>query len=236
MNRLGIGGAAASLILAFAPSVAQPAPPPPGVAQGTSPVATTPQLLPRHEVRVKIMSDKVMTRAEVSDHIRKLFARFDTNHDGFITREEISSAGPRMMAMHRDMERGVPERAIMMGDRSALFDRLDTNHDGTISRQEFMANQPQVREQRMIIMHPNGSATGQSSMPGMQEMRMHAMGGFGGHLFEMADANHDGRVSLEEAQAAALAHFDRADLNHDGKLTPEERQQAHQLMREHHRS
>ena len=63
---------------------------------------------------------------------------------------------------------------------------------------------------------------------------MHGMGGmgFGGHLFEMADANKDGRVSLAEAQAAALEHFDRADLNHDGKLTPEERQQARQLMRE----
>ena len=47
----------------------------------------------------------------------------------------------------------------------------------------------------------------------------------------MADANHDGRVSLQEATNAALQHFDRADLNHDGKLTPEERQQAHQLMR-----
>lgn len=236
MNRLLIGGAAASLILAFAPAGAQPAPPPPGVAQGTAPAMAAPQLLPRHEVRVRIMSDKVMTRAEVGEHVRKLFARFDSNHDGFITREEIASAGQDMMAMHRDMERRVPEHAMMVGDRSALFDRLDTNHDGSISRQEFMASQPQVREQRVIIMHPDGAAAGQTPMTGMHEMRMHSMGGFGGHLFEMADANHDGRVSLQEAQAAALAHFDRADLNHDGKLTPEERQQAHQLMREHHRS
>ena len=236
MNRLLIGSAAASLLLAFAPSVAQPAPPPPGVAQVTGPATSAPQLLPRHEVRMKIMSDRVMTRADVGEHVRRLFARFDSNHDGFITREEIASAGKGMMAMHRDMEKRVPEHAMMMGDRSALFDRLDTNHDGSISRQEFMASRSEVREQRVIIMHPDGAATGQSPMPGMQEMRMHAMGGFGGHLFETADANHDGRVSLQEAQAAALAHFDRADLNHDGKLTPEERQQAHELMREHHRS
>ena len=52
------------------------------------------------------------------------------------------------------------------------------------------------------------------------------MGGFGGHLFDMADANKDGRVSLAEAQAAALAHFDSADANHDGKITPDERQQC----------
>jgi hypothetical protein len=63
---------------------------------------------------------------------------------------------------------------------------------------------------------------------------MHRMGmgmGFGGRLFDMADANHDGRVSLAEAQAAALAHFDKADANHDGKITPDERQQMRQVIR-----
>ena len=51
----------------------------------------------------------------------------------------------------------------------------------------------------------------------------------------MADANKDGRVSLAEAQTAALAHFDRADLNHDGKITPDERQQMRQQRRMEHR-
>ena len=232
MNRLLIGGAAASLVVAFGPSVAQPAPPPPGVAQGTAPVAA--QTLPRHEMRVRIMSDRVMTRTEVEEHVRKLFARFDTNHDGFITREELASAGQGMMAFHGDMGGPGSGHAMMMGDRGALFDRLDTNHDGTISRQEFMAGPAARREQRVIIMHPNGASAG-SAMPAMHEMRTRAMGGFGAHLFEMADANHDGRVSLQEAEAAALAHFDRADLNHDGRLTPEERQQAHGLMGHHPR-
>jgi EF hand len=71
---------------------------------------------------------------------------------------------------------------------------------------------------------------------GMHGMGMHGMGGFGGHLFEMADANHDGRVSLQEAESAALQHFDRADLNHDGRITPDERRQAHELMRRDRRS
>ena len=72
--------------------------------------------------------------------------------------------------------------------------------------------------------------------PGMEGIRMHMHGAsFGGHLFEMADANRDGRVSLQEATNAAVQHFDRADLNHDGKLTPDERRQAHQLMRGHRR-
>jgi hypothetical protein len=46
--------------------------------------------------------------------------------------------------------------------------------------------------------------------------------GFGGRMFDMADGNRDGRVTLAEAQAAALAHFDRADTNRDGRITPDE--------------
>jgi hypothetical protein len=49
-------------------------------------------------------------------------------------------------------------------------------------------------------------------------------------MFEMADANRDGRVSLAEAQSAALAHFDKADLNHDGKITPDERHQVRETI------
>jgi len=96
---------------------------------------------------------------------------------------------------------------------------------------EFMAARPEMRERRVFVMR-EGDAQGAPGQPGMR-MRMHRVGmGFGGRMFEMADANHDGRVSLAEAQSAALAHFDRADLNHDGRITPDERQQARQLRRE----
>jgi hypothetical protein len=71
----------------------------------------------------------------------------------------------------------------------------------------------------------------QGGGPGMWRMHRAGMGFGHGRLFEMADANKDGRVSLQEATAAAVQHFDRADLNHDGKLTPEERRQAHQQLR-----
>ena len=53
----------------------------------------------------------------------------------------------------------------------------------------------------------------------------------GGGMFGIADLNKDGRVTLAEAQQAALQRFDRIDLNRDGKLTPEERQQARQQLR-----
>jgi hypothetical protein len=223
MKRLLIGGAVAALVIAIAPAIAQPAPPPPpGVAQGTAPAPVPP---PR--MHMEMMSDRVMTRDEVAQHVRKLFARLDTNKDGFLTKDEVDAMHQKMMSMHGAMK-GRPGDGFQRPDRAAMFDRLDTNHDGSISRQEFMAAQPQLEHRAMIF---RNGPDGRSGEPGMKmHMRGMGMGGFGGHLFEMADANHDGRVSLQEAEAAALAHFDRADLNHDGKLTPEERRQAHQLM------
>jgi hypothetical protein len=59
--------------------------------------------------------------------------------------------------------------------------------------------------------------------------------GFGGRMFDTADANKDGRISLDEAQQLALQHFDADDLNHDGILTPDERREARKLTRGKHR-
>ena len=215
----------AAVLLAGTAALAQTTPPP-GVSQGTSPV-TVPQPRRMEQVRIRMMTDKVMTRDEVAAHVRRMFEHLDANHDGFVTREEVDSLHQRVMSMHDGMAKEMADRGMKGPDRAAAFDRLDTNHDGTISRQEFMAAKPHLDEHRVMVMRDGGMP----GHPGLEGMHMQAAS-FGGHLFEMADANHDGRVSLQEATNAALQHFDRADLNHDGKLTPEERQQAHQLMRE----
>jgi Ca2+-binding EF-hand superfamily protein len=235
MNKLLMGGAIAAFAVTIAPAVAQPAPPPPpGVASGTAPAVVG---VPK--VRMMVMSDKTMTRDDAANHVRDLFARLDTNRDGYLTREEVDSARDKMMGMHGDMAKRMAEGGAHQPDRGAMFDKLDTDRNGSISRQEYMAAKPQVREQRVIVMRDGAAAgvPGTPATPGApgMKMRMHAMGAgmhFGGRLFDVADANHDGRVSLAEAQAAALAHFDRADINHDGKITPDERRQAHQMIRE----
>jgi len=212
-------------------------------------------------------SDHAMSRDEVVKHVRELFARLDTNHDGFITKNEVEAFHQKFAGMahmghdmgerahgmaemgHEMAERysdgGMPMR-MPMPDRGAVFDRLDINHDGMISRAEFMAGKPEVREQRVMIMRPGPDAAPGAPMPPMDghpqmKMEMHmrhmggmemgGMGGMGMHLFEMADANHDGRISLGEAEATALAHFDKADVNHDGKITPDEHQQIRQEIR-----
>lgn len=245
--------AASAAVVIAAAAVAQPAPPPPpGVAQGTAPmVAPAPPAAPAGpRMNMMIMSGRTMTRDEVAQHVARLFARLDANHDGFVTREEVDAIHSKMMAGMEGMRRGMDgmRRAMdampnmPMPDRAAMFDRLDTNHDGMISRQEYMAARPRIVE-RQVIRIGDGNAPAMPGGPGEHRMvmRMHGMGegmrmgmgmgGFGVHLFDMADTNHDGRVSLQEAQAAALAHFDRADLNHDGKITPDERQQMHQMIR-----
>jgi hypothetical protein len=221
MNKVLIG---AAVLLAGTAALAQVAPPP-GVSQGTTPVpgAQAPQM----QMRMRMMSDKVMTRDEVAAHVRTMFEHLDANRDGFVTREEMDAMHTRMMSMHEGMAKELAEHRMQGHDRAAAFDRLDANHDGMISRQEFLAAKPHIEQHRVMVMR--GGSSRQSGMAGMGPH------GFGGHMFEMADANRDGRVSLQEATNAALQHFDRADLNHDGKLTPEERRQAHQAMRGSHK-
>jgi Ca2+-binding EF-hand superfamily protein len=250
MNTLLVGAAAAAVVLGIAPAIAQPAPPtPPGVSQGTTPLPIPaphrpPVITSPVQVRAA-SSERVMTRDEVAQHVRAMFARLDTNRDGFITKNEVAALHEHMAGMHAAMAGGMGGRAMDMEEHSmamepgAMFDRLDTNHDGVISRQEFTAAHARMHERRVMIMHGGDAAHPMPGMEGMS-MRMQGMGrngggaGMAGRLFGMADANRDGRVSLPEAEAAALAHFDRIDLNHDGRITPDERRQAHQgmMMRE----
>jgi Ca2+-binding EF-hand superfamily protein len=180
-----------------------------------------------------IMSGGTMTRDQLAAHVRDFFGKLDANHDGYLTRDEMGAMGQHAMMIHQGagMADGMGKHmdGMAMPDRGAMFDRLDVNHDGSVSRQEFMAAKPQIRTERIVLKREGGPESAAApGMPGMK-MRMHGGMGMGGHLFEMADANHDGRVSLSEAETAVLAHFDKADLNHDGKISPDERTQARQF-------
>ncbi len=169
-----------------------------------------------------------MTRTAAVEMVQSHFAKLDANHDGFLTKAEMDSAHDRMRSNVRTrIEKRMGEKGDMP-DRGAMFDRLDSNHDGSISKEEFTSAKPMTMERRVVVMKDGAEVDGHGKMG----MRMHRMGmRFGGQMFEKADSNNDGKVSLQEATNAAAAHFDSADANHDGTLSPDEMRAAHQAMR-----
>jgi hypothetical protein len=170
------------------------------------------------------MADNVMTRAEVSTMVRNHFAQLDANKDGAVTTAEAAESRGKW-AEHRkemgEMRHGGPK-----GDPNAAFDRLDTNKDGSISRAEFAKGREQRIEKRVEIRKHRQEA-GKDGRK--QAFRMHR--GIGGtRMITMADTNKDGKVTLPEAEATALQHFDQMDTNHDGQVTPEERRAGRPMM------
>src|SRR6187549_3756011 len=133
------------------------------------------------------MALQPVTRAQMVQKVQDHFAKLDTNRDGFVTKAEMDAA-PKM---HRfKMKDGDADGDMKMPDRGATFDRLDANHDGSISRDEFQSAKPEMRQRRVIVMNGDAKDMG----PGRAGMRMHRLGmGMRGHMFEMADADKDGR-------------------------------------------
>ncbi len=166
------------------------------------------------------MKDKVQTRAEVIARTQRAFAMLDTNHDGVLDQAELAAAGRNWDGAaggSPNSNAGANADRPMPMDRNAMFDMIDTNHDGNISRDEFA---------RAPMNHGTGGGAGGGGHGGM------GGGGAGGgmaRMWSMADANHDGRVTLKEATDMAVMRFDRMDANHDGQVTPEERAAAREV-------
>ena len=83
----------------------------------------------------------------------------------------------------------------------SMFQRFDVNHDGTVTREEA---------QQALSQFGGGNRA---------ERMIDRMFG---------DAQS---LTLQQAEAQALARFDRDDLNHDGVVTSAERQQARSALK-----
>jgi Ca2+-binding EF-hand superfamily protein len=95
-----------------------------------------------------------ISKADFMARGKAQFDASDTNHDGVLTKEELTaviaqrmgSTPPQQMvdaifaAMDRDRD-GKVSAAEGEALRAATFDRLDTNHDGTLSPEELTAAQ-----------------------------------------------------------------------------------------------
>ena len=163
-----------------------------------------------------------MTRAQMEAKVKEMFAEADANKDGALTMDEAKA---QMAERHTDR---VEEH----------FKAMDSNKDGSISHDEFVAGHKAMDGKMAMGDHGdmpppppmppavNGAAPPPPPPP---PMRMHGdmdmkMGmKMGEHLFEKADANNDGKVTLAEALKAANARFDAMDANKDGTVTAGER-------------
>jgi len=177
---------------------------------------------PTHQGHAAPRVGHEQTRDQVVAKVREHFARLDTNRDNILTKAEVEAgrAAMRSMRTERRASRGDSANAPQGRDPAGAFDRLDSNKDGSISRDEF-AKSRELRIERRVERNGAPGAPG----AGGRRMKMHHMGGgmIGGHMFAMADANKDDRVTLQEATNAAIQHFDMVDANRDGRITPEER-------------
>ena len=207
--------AAAALMTGAA--VAQTAP----VAQPAPAVPTAAPAPTAHPVR-----DKVTTRDEAVQMVRRHFGEMDANKDGTVTTAEMDAARGKRFEDFKAFDGG---HAMVMGDPNAAFDRLDTNKDSYISREEFTKAREQ-RVERRIEKRAERKSSPKEGKEVRRHMRMNGPGGFGGGMLAMADTNKDGQVTQAEAEALALQHFDKMDANRDGQITPEERRAGRQIL------
>ena len=161
--------------------------------------------------------DGQLSKTEVPERMQGIFLRADTNHDGLLTRDELTKA---TMAQDRRAPGGPPPDLV--------FRAIDKDDDGVLSASELAGAAAALK-----TLDKNGD--GVLNQQELQPMR--GPGGRGGpgemvnHLFEENDANHDGQLSKAEMPERMREMFERADLNQDGFVTREELTKAFESMR-----
>lgn len=147
-------------------------------------------------------NDGVLTRAEFDAGREARFAQQDANHDGQLTREEMREG----RGHHRGGRGG---RGGFHNLRGA-----DANNDGNITREEFLARPIEMFQR--IDADGNGVITEaeRPQRPERAEGERRQRPDF--------DANDDRQISRTEFTAMGSGMFERMDANNDGRVTREE--------------
>jgi Ca2+-binding EF-hand superfamily protein len=151
-----------------------------------------------------------------------VFERMDENKDGKITREEAQAAGKRLFAkldqngdaQITQAESDAGARAIRNEELGARFDELDADRDGRLTSAEAQVP-PQVFQR--LDTNKDKSLSKEEFLARPDFRAEHR-----DFEFKRADANHDGKVTREEADKAATTRFDAVDADHDGVITRKE--------------
>lgn len=150
---------------------------------------------------------------------------------------------------HKDM-RGPQTRAAVEAKVKEHFARIDANKDGAITKEEAdafkTARRGEMRDRMFAALDADKNGQISRDEFNTRPERKDGEGRWGRHghhrgmgmhggMFERADANGDGKVTLAEATGKALERFDAADTNKDGTVTPEERRAGWQKWKEERR-
>lgn len=164
-------------------------------------------------------SDGVLTRQEFDAGRAADFSRLDADHTGQLTRQEMRAD----RAEHGEHRRG--RRGGHRGEGMRQLASADANNDGNITREEFLAR-PNEMFQRLDANNDGVISTAERPQRPERDDRGERRGerrdrpdrpnpdtdgngtisraeftAIGAHFFERLDANNDGRVTQEEAQA-----------------------------------
>jgi len=196
------------LLSASAAPTAQPAqaPPAPRVERPAAGPAGLPFMSP--------MGEPFQGRAGGESGLSVWFQQADLNHDGAITRDEMTA------------------------DAQRFFETLDTNHDGEIDPDETMHYEqviaPQVRSGFILASQNSGETGDNQGRRGGRRGYRDIAGAFGGNdearagrfgLLQIpepitsADTDFNRGVSALEFKNAAVKRFGMLDVDHTGRLT-----------------
>lgn len=170
------------------------------------------------------------SRAGGPDRIQQL----DTNKDGKVTRQEARAAAvARFKALDTNkdgvvsQEEATKAREKQHARRAAEhFAKMDTNKDGRLSKTEV--KMPPARFQKLDTNKDGALSPAELAAGKKERTEKRAHKGTGHGTWARQDTNQDGKLTEQEATAAADRMFDRADTNRDGILTGEEMQRGHQ--------
>ena len=73
-------------------------------------------------------------RADVESRAEEMFARSDTDHDGYLSRDEYHAT---ILARAKQFDAKVTPEGLKAAD--AMFDAVDIHHSGRVSQTDFIA-------------------------------------------------------------------------------------------------
>jgi Ca2+-binding EF-hand superfamily protein len=158
--------------------------------------------------------------AELPERMQKWLGAADTNKDGSITVDELKAhAAARRDEMFKRADKNT-DGALTADEVGPRWQRLqvaDADHNGSVTRAEL----DQARAEGKL----RGGHKGHHGGPGGGGGAC-AKGGGHGKMFEQMDKNKDGALTSDEVKDKFWEHLVKADANHDGKVTKEELEAA----------